>query len=194
MTTHLENIHELPAWCWDQMRRAAKDRRSEFRWLNLATVDSDGLPQVRTVVVREAVQSEHRVSFHTDMRSKKVAELTDHKAVALHLHSRRHAVQMRMAGLAVFSSEQRRERAWQTLHEGAKATYAQSLSPGSTIEPDVPRLNDGTPSTDDGFSNFVVFDVWITSIDWLQLDSSGHRRALITCQPGGGHKATWLAP
>ncbi len=190
----VQDIQELSNWCWAQLSRATKDRHSEFRWVNLGTVDPDGFPQVRTVVLREAVQSENRVTFHTDRRSKKVVELTERQSVTLHFHSRRHSVQLRLAGIAELASEQGREIAWQALHDGAKATYTQDLPPGSVIDSDMSDLTNARSSSNNGFSNFVAIDVRISTIDWLELDRSGHRRALLSYEPDGAHKATWLAP
>ena len=45
-------------------------------------------------------------------------------------------------------------------------------------------------TTEDGYSNFVLVDVSIASIDWLELKRCGHRRALLMYQADGEHTAT----
>ncbi|MEM8975490.1 MAG: pyridoxamine 5'-phosphate oxidase family protein [Pseudomonadota bacterium] len=194
MAANVEKINQLSAWCWAQLCRATNDRHSEFRWVNLATLDSDGLPQVRTVVLREVAPTEQRVSFHTDVRSTKITELTTHNWVALHFHSRRLGVQMRMAGRAEFASDEHRRSAWQSLHEGAKITYAQREVPGAKISDPTQLLLDTASTTEDGYPNFVLVHVSIASIDWLELKRCGHRRALLIYQSDDEHTATWLAP
>ncbi len=194
MAANVENIDQLSSWCWAQLGRATQDRHSEFRWVNLATRDCDGLPQVRTVVLREVVPAEQRVSFHTDTRSKKLTELTRHCEVALHFNSRCRGVQMRVAGRAEIASDENRRRAWQSLHVGAKATYAQREIPGAKIsDPKQCHLDAGS-TTGGGYANFVLVNVSVASIDWLELKRCGHRRALLMYRPGGEHTATWLAP
>ena len=194
MTSHIGNIDDLNTWCWAQLRRAAHDRHSEFRWLNIATVDATGAPQVRTVVLRDVDQNTRRVTFHTDRRSRKLAELSTQNTVALHFHSRRHAIQMRFAGLARSSSEHDRSAAWLQLYENAKATYSQMMPSGSRLDPRDKNALDGPCNTTDGYSNFVVIDVSVSSIDWLELDTRGHRRALLTYRPSGGLEGAWVAP
>ena len=194
MAANVENIDELSSWCWRQLGRATQDRHSEFRWVNLATRDSQGLPQVRTVVLREAIPAEQRVSFHTDARSMKLMEITQHCGVALHFHSRRHGIQMRMAGCAKLGSDEQHQHAWHSLHAGAKVTYVQRDIPGVKISDPKRCLPNAEPTTEDGYSNFALVNVSIASIDWLELKRCGHRRAVLMYQSNGEHTATWLAP
>lgn len=162
--------------------------------MNVATVDANQRPQVRTVVLQEAYPLSRQLDFYTDARSQKWAELKAHNPIALHFHSNRHRVQIRLAGLACFRGEQARSVAWKRLHEGAKGLYAQSIRPGLPIA----APQDGSPSILTGknqaYAKFAVVNIQIESLDWLELDREIHRRALFRYKPGGEFVATWLAP
>ena len=162
--------------------------------MNLATVDAAGVPQVRTVVLRAADKDTRRISFHTDQRSRKLVDLGAQNVVALHFHSRRHGIQLRLSGIASSSSEHDRSVAWHQLHQNAKAAYAQILPPGTRLEPHDNNDLVGTSNTQDGYSNFLVIDVCVSSVDWLELDRKGHRRALLTYSPSGNPEGAWIAP
>ena len=64
-------LEELPARLWSELVRASRDRHHGWRLPVLATVDPQGSPQARTVVLRgaDAAQFPDRsrfVSLHTD--------------------------------------------------------------------------------------------------------------------------------
>ncbi|MGI9523479.1 MAG: pyridoxamine 5'-phosphate oxidase family protein [Hyphomicrobiaceae bacterium] len=194
MPNQRNTLDEIEKWCWSQLLRATRHRRSDFRWMNLATVDNTGTPTTRTVVLREVDKPKRSVAFYTDARSEKISELKAKNAVGLHFQSDRHSTQMRMTGTASFATEERRLMAWEGLHPGAKASYAQPISPGSPILPPAQRSSDTPVEIGQGYRNFTVVDVSITRIDWLELHRDGHRRALFARGPHGQLQSTWLAP
>ncbi|MEO0960732.1 MAG: pyridoxamine 5'-phosphate oxidase family protein, partial [Pseudomonadota bacterium] len=60
---------------WKRLERGAADKRSAFNTLQLATIGPQGWPEQRTVVLRRVETAERRVTFHTDRRSAKAAEI-----------------------------------------------------------------------------------------------------------------------
>ncbi|MAI47512.1 MAG: pyridoxamine 5'-phosphate oxidase [Hyphomicrobiaceae bacterium TMED74] len=178
---------------WSQLARATRDRRSELRWMNLATTTPDGTPRLRTVVLREVIPATRQIAFHTDRRSSKSSELEVNPRVALHFHDRRGALQIRMEGLAHASQDFDRVNAWRKLHPGSREQYAQELAPGSEISSPTDAIVRSEATDRGGFENFTVVAVQIDLIDWLSLAQSGHRRAAFRMSDGIPH-CLWLAP
>jgi pyridoxine/pyridoxamine 5'-phosphate oxidase len=157
---------------WARLVRARHDRRADWRWFTVATSAADGAPRARTVVLRDVSPGQRRVDFHTDRRSAKYAQLVNDPRVALHFLDRRAALQVRMLGRAAFLSSAKAAEIWRQLPEGARAKYEQAAQPGMDLaeaadEPLEPSL---------GEQNFTVVQVFVTDIDWLHLQSSGHCR------------------
>ncbi|MEL7174391.1 MAG: pyridoxamine 5'-phosphate oxidase family protein, partial [Pseudomonadota bacterium] len=68
---------------WTRLQRGAADKRSAFNTLQIATLGPQGWPEQRTVVLRRVEPSERRVTFHTDRRSAKAAEIESDGRVSL---------------------------------------------------------------------------------------------------------------
>lgn len=184
----------LIARIWQQLVRAKHDRKSDWRWMNAATVTADGRPKVRTVVLRDVWVDDQTVVFHTDRRSQKMLELDANAQTALHFHDRRAGEQLRMEGRARCSSETVRAAAWHTLPEPGRGLYQQKLAPGrdlgATAQVGLPQTGD---DDSDGYENFVVIEVQIAFIDWLSLNRGNHQRAQLEFRQRDWNGA-WVAP
>ena len=60
-----DNLEASLAEAWARLARGVKDRRSAFHTPVLASVGADGVPQVRTLVLRAADPVAWRLRFHT---------------------------------------------------------------------------------------------------------------------------------
>ena len=65
MTSHVTEA-ELPVRIWQELQRAPLDKHHDWRTPVLATVDGHGLPQARTVVLRQADRTAQTLAFFTD--------------------------------------------------------------------------------------------------------------------------------
>ncbi|MEM7776340.1 MAG: pyridoxamine 5'-phosphate oxidase family protein [Pseudomonadota bacterium] len=183
---------EVLADVWAQLVRAKHDRKSELRWLNVATLASDGAPQLRTVVLRDVQCDKRVITFHTDRRSGKFAQLSADSRTALHFHDRRRCLQIRMSGRAELIVMPSSQLIWSQLPDAARKTYLQAMMPGAEIDaPEESRL--GSLAQDLGAENFAVIDVEVDDIDWLELKSSSHRRASFKWS-GMNWVGQWVAP
>ena len=81
MTTVMDGA--LPPWR-QRLRGAIKreGRQGSARWLQLATVASDGTPRVRTLVFRGWSEAD-QLELYTDGRSSKTSELSHQPQVEL---------------------------------------------------------------------------------------------------------------
>lgn len=154
----------------------------EWRVAVLATVE-DGQADARSVVLREVDAAERRLIFYTDARSPKVRQIEASPQGTLLFYSRELGWQVRMqvrlavetAGLAVSSR-------WAKLQTSAGARdYLSVAAPGSAL--DAPLADLGVRD------HFAMIEAMAETVDWLELDPAGHRRAVFGA---GGTK--WLQP
>jgi pyridoxamine 5'-phosphate oxidase len=195
-----EEAAALAADAWTLLVRGAGDRKSPMHTPVVASVDGDGLPQARVMVLRRADTAAGTLRFHTDSRSPKVAEL-DGRAVSVLAYHPGQAVQLRLAGTAaVLTDDPLAEAAWSASTPFARRCYLTEAAPGTpsplptsglpaAIEGQQPSLDDLVPAR----PNFAIVQIAVTAIDWLHLANSGHRRALLTRQDVGWH-GQWRVP
>ena len=131
--------------------------------------------------------------FHTDRRAGKVAELRHVPAVNMLFYDARSKVQVRIAGSTqVHRGDAVAEAAWAQTRPFSRLCYRQATAPGDTIDGPAIGLGD---AADDGFAQFAVVRVTITTLDWLYLSIRGHRRARFVWLPDNTRpEASWVAP
>lgn len=174
---------ELVRRIWTELQRATVDRHHEWRTPVLATVDQQGVPQARTVVLRSADAGSGQLVFFTDSRSPKVAELQANPAAALVFWSRRLQWQVRVGvRAAVHTDGPRVKAAWARVSQSAAAgDYLSAHPPGTVLEP--------SEATATGQHQFAVVTAQVEHWDWLELSRHGHRRARLV-----DRGVEWLVP
>jgi pyridoxamine 5'-phosphate oxidase len=172
---------------------APEERDSPFRSPALASCGADGVPAVRTVVLRGFDPARRVLSFHSDLRAAKVAQLRQHPAVSLHVWDSGRKVQLRLDGRAAVQAGSAAARAaWDALPSRSRGGYHQGVAPDTPL----PSAAAAQPDALDdvaAFGNFALVEVAVAAMEWLLLDREGNRRALFTWQDGVP-AATWLAP
>jgi hypothetical protein len=83
---------------WRRLARRVADRRSGFHTVQLASIGPDGMPWVRTVVLRGVEAAARRLRVHTDRRSAKFAEPAARPAVEVCAYDPRAKIQLRLRG------------------------------------------------------------------------------------------------
>jgi pyridoxamine 5'-phosphate oxidase len=174
---------ELVRRVWTELQRATVDRHHEWRTPVLATVDPQGVPQARTVVLRSADAGSGQLVFFTDSRSPKVAELQANPAAALVFWSRRLQWQLRVGVRAVVQTEGPQvDAAWARVSQSAAAgDYLSSQAPGSALQPATATVSEQ--------HHLAVIAAQVEELDWLELSREGHRRARVL-----GSEVQWLVP
>lgn len=110
---------------WLGLWRAALTRNKRERYVQVATVSPDGLPQVRTVVLRGTANAGEPY-FYTDTRSQKAAALAEHPLAELHVYWSKTKEQFRVRGTVTFTVQQdndwqaRRRELWHAQREQAR--------------------------------------------------------------------------
>ncbi len=188
---------------WALVTGAARNRRSPCHTPVVATVDPSGLPQLRVMVLREAIPESRLLRFHTDVRSHKISQLGQSNAVSVLLYDAALNVQLRLSGSAqIVTDGQDIDDIWHDAERYARRCYMAEAAPGSVAD----GPTSGLPSWVQGIkpeesdlvparANFAVLRVTIDRIDWLYLATTGHRRAAWDYDTGA-HKwsGRWLIP
>ncbi|MEX0346929.1 MAG: pyridoxamine 5'-phosphate oxidase family protein [Rhizobiaceae bacterium] len=193
---------ELPSECcedldllfdkaWKTIEDGVADRHMPAHTPTLATTGNDGLPKLRTIVVRHVSKSELVIRFHTDIRSSKAAELRRQSGCCIHVYDKAAGLQLRFDGYAELHHESTvAKSAWDGSSPMSRKCYGQLQAPGAKLaDPNLARLD----GSSEGFQNFCAVLVNVTAVDLYALSHTGHRRAHWTVNNGTwtGH---WLAP
>ena len=187
----LETLAEIHAAIWRELARAPLDRHHEWRTPTLATV-REGLPDARTVVLREVDASAGLLRVFSDSRASKVAQLDAQPQAVLVMWSRRLSWQLRLRvavtvhtdGLAATSRWVRLSQSPAARDYLAPQAPGEWLAEGAAAGPSVPAVDRG---------HFAVLEAVVQHIDWLELHPDGHRRAALA-GPAGAVDARWLTP
>ena len=163
-------FESLRAQIWHQLVHATGKREHEWRTPVLASVDADGLPQARTVVLRQADPIVGTLQVYTDSRSPKVADLLEHPDAVLVFWSRSLRWQLRArVTVQVQSDGDLVEAAWEEVSRtAAAADYLAPAAPGSVFS----LAAQGNHRT----HHLAVLLARIEALDWLELSRDGHRR------------------
>jgi hypothetical protein len=101
LTEELQDSGLLEATIWRLLARGAVDAKHAFRLCSIATVNEDGKPDTRMVVLRECDINHKALSFHTDIRSGKVVHLRNHPDICMLFWNPKQSLQLRVYGKAV---------------------------------------------------------------------------------------------
>ncbi len=180
---------------WRLLEEGVRDRHSPCHTPSLCTLDAEGLPAVRTVVLRAALPEERLLRFHTDLRSHKVAEMAAQPRVALHAYHPGCKIQLRLTGQAlVHHDDEVARKAWQASRSFSRLCYGVEPGPGAAIEAPWDWHQGEDDSVDaESFRNFGAVLVKVQSLEWLYLAARGHRRAHFDWR-GGALSKSWLVP
>jgi len=173
------------------------DTRSAFHSPTLATIGIGAVqPRLRTIVLRAFDPDGPSLRFHTDLRSRKVAEMRANPQVYLHVYDKAAKTQVRIEGWARFhTGDAAADAAWLASRPMSRQCYGMEPGPGGTIEGggDFVLPEPTEEATRTGRVNFCAVIVEIGSLEWLYLAARGHRRAYFDWTMDGW-SGRWLAP
>ena len=175
----LKNIHSQ---VWEDFKDGLKNTKSSFHFPVISTIDKDGFPSSRTVVLRKIDKKNKIISFNTDIRSNKWNEIINNNKVSVSIYDTSKKTQIRILGKAIVNYKNKIwESAWNSTPRMSRECYSTPYSPSTVIsKPEDIDLNLKKIKTEDYEKykiNFGRIDIHIYSLDWLYLVHSGHRRA-----------------
>jgi PPOX class probable FMN-dependent enzyme len=160
------------------LRRNRRD--AHHRYMQLASLATDGQPANRTVVFRGFSEDDQRLQVATDARSEKVAQLAAVVAVEICWYFTRSREQFRIRGEAVLHAEgPARHRLWSSLSEAARAQFFWP-DPGLPLGEgdEATQAGDGPPDS------FVLLEIAPFRVDHLQLGADPQQRFLSELRDG----------
>ena len=173
------------AEAWKLVEAGVTDRHSPAHMPTVGTVDEDGAPQLRIMVLREVSRKSRTLRFHTDARSKKAAQLQHGACTSILIYDPAAKAQIRLSGHASVVSEGGvADLAWSSSTPFARRCYMAEAAPGTTIaQPSsgLPEWIEGKQPEEEQLAdyrgNFAAVMFEADSIEWLYLANPGHRRA-----------------
>lgn len=177
---------------WRQPFETALERNAPQLEVQVGTVSPDGVPAVRTVLLR-GFAAEGSPFFFTDLRSRKANHLAQNPTIALHAWFPKTREQFRLTGRASLHGwraegawAELRKQAWGRLPNDERVLYV-GPPPGRTR---VELLAIEAPPAPP--QEFVVVSVDVTEADWLSEGPPNTRVGFRLI--GAGWAQEWLNP
>ena len=170
---------------------AVENAKTLFHTLVLSSHDEDKIVS-RVVVLREFNLKERYLRFHTDARAPKIKHFKKNSNASLLGYDPALKIQLKLQGnVDVHFNDDVTKSSWNESTTRSKKCY--SVEGGSSLKIENPSeydLKDG--NIEDGYLNFAVLKFKYTSLEFLYLKSSGHRRAIHSWNEG--LVSNWLVP
>ena len=187
-----DDLIDSEAYAWKMIVDGVKDRRADFHTPTVATIDLNGAPNLRTIVLRACDADARQLRFHTDTRSTKIREIETNPRGAIHLYDRDKKIQIRLQVKLTLANTETTTQAWDRTQAMSRECYQVTLPPGQHIQ--VPDEAQFDPSaTQDGWDHFQPVIATVETLEWLYLVAKGHRRARFDYSSDSATH-TWLVP
>ena len=156
---------------------AVDNAKTLFHTLTLSSHD-EGKIASRVVVLREFNSKERYLRFHTDARAPKIKHFQKNSNASILGYDPALKIQLKLQGnVEVHLKDDVTIASWNESTTRSKKCY--SVEGGSSLEIDNPAEYDiRDVNIEDGYLNFAVLKFKYTSLEFLYLKSSGHRRAI----------------
>ena len=185
LNTILNNI-------WNHLSQSTDDLTHPWRLPVLGTQGLNG-PAVRTMVLRSADPQTRMLTTHTDVRSTKIPSFRKDPRTSWLFFNPKTKEQVRANGRSIIHHNNKpTQLVWSEISLENQYNYATLLPPGSKNDCPTTDQIDATNSHN-SYLNFAIIQCNITEIDWLQLSSNGHSRALFNWNGNTWHKR-WVTP
>jgi len=176
----LENIKEL-------LIIGVKERKHSFHTPVFTNINQEGVAVSRIVVLRHFDKKNLILNFHTDFRSPKISGIQNNNYSFFLFYDSKLKIQLRIQSSSFVNNQNLiTKKIWDKISLSSRKCYLTKKAPSSnTLIPDdgIPKhligIDPSKEESETGYKNFCVIESNITKIDWLYLDSSGHRRLKI---------------
>jgi pyridoxamine 5'-phosphate oxidase len=199
------NLTEIYEDIWRSLANALEGPMSAMRVPVVATVNTEGKPHARTMVLRDVDPMESRMMFFSDARGAKMDDLLASPFVQLVFFDPGKQVQLRINGTFSLLPAAQTGGIWSALPVAQRVLYGAQPAPGTVVDvassglsislfDDV--LDEATRReiAETGAQNFAVFEVQAQQIDWLLLTADGNRAARFDIEDSVLKDANWCIP
>ena len=172
-----DQISETLSTAESILDNAVDNAKTLFHTLILSSLD-EGKIASRVVVLREFNSKERYLRFHTDARAPKIKHFQKNSNASILGYDPALKIQLKLQGnVEVHLKDDVTIASWNESTTRSKKCY--SVEGGSSLEIDNPAEYDiSDVNIEDGYLNFAVIKFTYTSLEFLYLISSGHRRAV----------------
>ena len=194
-------LTEIEKDCWLRLLNGSLRSKDPFHNPVVANV-SGNLPVTRTVVLRKVFTAEKKLFFQTDVRSCKWNDLQQNDNTSWLFYDSAARLQIRTAGKSILHQHDAiADAAWQNtpaasrkIYMGEQSPSQKSSVPTSGLPEAFLKTNPTTEESEVGRKNFAVVCTNVNWVEWLWLNSSGHKRAAFNYLPDNNFEATWIIP
>ncbi|MRX47993.1 pyridoxamine 5'-phosphate oxidase family protein [Pedobacter puniceum] len=165
---------------------ATKSSKAAFHEGYVATIH-DGIPEIRTVVLRKVLFNEEALVFHTDMRSPKVHQIKNNPQLSWLFYDAALRIQVRFKAIAeIHHQNELTQKQWEGSRLESRKCYLVEPAPSTQIQkvwegiPNIAHQDLTAQLVSNGYHNFAVIKTKLISCDWLFLNRRGHKRAIFT--------------
>ena len=195
------NLTDLEKDCWIRLLNGSLKGRDAFHNATVANINKQGI-NMRTVVLRKVDTALKTLIFHTDIRSGKWKELNEDNNISCLFYDAVGGMQIRVSGKAnLHHDDEMAEQAWLKSNPNSRKIYMGEIAPSENSELPTSGLSiefeNADPTLEEsetGRKNFGVVVIKVNWMEWLWLNSDGHRRASFTYDNDNIMLATWLIP
>lgn len=178
------NLEEVLQDCWHRLLNGAIIPKHPFHTASIASIHN-GLPEMRTVVLRKVLPPQKTLLFYTDYRSPKLDQIKLNNNISWLFYDAKSKLQIRLKTEAtIHHQEEMTWKRWLDAKPVSRKCYLVQPAPSTKVNYPMDGLPDELqqlPLTEEsllpGYENFAVISNRVTEIDWLLLQHSGHRRA-----------------
>ena len=196
------NLNDLEQYVWKKLVNGAIKKKNGCRTMCVATISKSHECNVRTVVNRKVDELQKKIFFHTDVRSRKFADLQNDNQVSLLFYDTRQNMQVAIkASAKIHTNNELAQNRWQATSLKARLAYMTVDEPNTKSA--LPTLGYAdqyliqvpTEAESDAFKlNFAVIECDAHSIEFLWLHFSGNRKANFNYKNGVIENAYWAVP
>lgn len=163
---------------WDILAQGVRVRFAAAHTPTLATV-RNGIPTVRTVVLRAVSRNTAMIFVHADRRSGKVQELSVQPACSLHIYDHGRRVQLRIeAHASVHVDDEIADGEWTRLRNQYRAQQRRAAAAGAAQLLPEPGIDDVDGLAEAGRrEDFAAIALHVSAIEWQHISSRGAQRA-----------------
>jgi pyridoxamine 5'-phosphate oxidase len=178
------SLSDIEKDCWHRILNGSLRAKDPMHNPTVANINA-GLISIRTVVLQRVDTTNKKIFFHTDNRSGKYNDLLLNPNASWLFYDSNARIQIRLGGTTILhNNNDIADNAWTKTRLNSRKIYIGETPPSTICENPISgipsQFDDRDPTeaeSEIGRKNFTVIGTKVQWMDWLWLNSKGHRRA-----------------
>ncbi len=188
-------LGSLLAQSWEKLQQV-KQGKAGSRYITVCNF-ADHYPNAYTVVLREVLPDNDQIIFHTDIRSEKVSEIKSNPNLTVVYYDDADHIQVILkAEATIHYQDDIAKQQWQQSGFKSRRNYLTEHAPSSPLNEEgsgleylgEQKFDDSDPA---GYENFAVVVLDVHSLEYLQLNKDGNRRARFKNEQQNQNRWKW---